>query len=245
MQDDDDICMGSNAGVLSKILEGGSIEPGAQAGYELCKLIYLFHPLGGKMVDRPIKLAMSEPRTVHVTRGPERRLREAFEREWKAIKADRIIANTARQSRIYGVGAVVMLVDGEPTNEAAEFESLYKKSITFNVLDPMNTAGSIVMNQDPNSADFQKVGNVTVASKPYHHSRCCVMMNEDPIYLAYTPSSFGFAGRSVYQRALYPLKSFIQSMRADDMVTIKAGLLVAFIKQASSIVNNMMQKMSG
>lgn len=177
MQDDDDICMGSNAGVLSKILEGGSIEPGAQAGYELCKLIYLFHPLGGKMVDRPIKLAMSEPRTVHVTRGPERRLREAFEREWKAIKADRIIANTARQSRIYGVGAVVMLVDGEPTNEAAEFESLYKKSITFNVLDPMNTAGSIVMNQDPNSADFQKVGNVTVASKPYHHSRCCVMMN--------------------------------------------------------------------
>ncbi|WP_176211457.1 anti-CBASS protein Acb1 family protein [Salmonella enterica] len=245
MMQDDDICMGSNAGVLSKILEGGSIEPGAQAGYELCKLIYLFHPLGGKMVDRPIKLAMSEPRTVHVTRGPERRLREAFEREWKAIKADRIIANTARQSRIYGVGAVVMLVDGEPTNEAAEFESLYKKSITFNVLDPMNTAGSIVMNQDPNSADFQKVGNVTVASKPYHHSRCCVMMNEDPIYLAYTPSSFGFAGRSVYQRALYPLKSFIQSMRADDMVTIKAGLLVAFIKQASSIVNNMMQKMSG
>ncbi|EMC4574413.1 hypothetical protein U2X23_003742 [Salmonella enterica] len=52
MQDDDDICMGSNAGVLSKILEGGSIEPGAQAGYELCKLIYLFHPLGGKMVTR-------------------------------------------------------------------------------------------------------------------------------------------------------------------------------------------------
>ncbi len=164
MQDDDDICMGSNAGVLSKILEGGSIEPGAQAGYELCKLIYLFHPLGGKMVDRPIKLAMSEPRTVHVTRGPERRLREAFEREWKAIKADRIIANTARQSRIYGVGAVVMLIDGEPTNEAAEFDTLYKKSITFNVLDPMNTAGSVVLNQDPNSADFQKVGSVTAAA---------------------------------------------------------------------------------
>ena len=34
-------------------------------------------------------------------------------------------------------------------------------------------------------------------------------------------------------------------MRADDMVTVKAGLLVAFIKQASSIVNAAMQKMSG
>ncbi|MGX5056002.1 anti-CBASS protein Acb1 family protein [Enterobacter asburiae] len=245
MQDDDDFCMGSNAGVLSQILEGGSIEPGTQAGYELCKLIYLFHPLGGKMVDRPIKLAMSDARTVHVTRGPEKRLREAFEREWKAIKADRIIANVARQSRIYGVGAVVMLIEGEETNKAADFETLYKKSVTFNVLDPMNTAGSVVLNQDPNAADFQKVGSVTAAGKPYHQSRCCVMMNEDPIYLAYTPSSFGFAGRSVYQRALYPLKSFIQSMRADDMVTIKAGLLVAFIKQASSIVNAAMQKMSG
>ncbi|MDN0028649.1 anti-CBASS protein Acb1 family protein [Serratia marcescens] len=245
MQDTDDICMGSTTGVLSQILEGDGIEPGSQAGYELCKLIYLFHPLGGKMVDRPIKLAMSESRTVHVTRGPEQRLREAFEREWRAINADRIIANTARQSRIYGVGAVVMLIDGEPTNEAAKFDEIYKKSVTFNVLDPMNTAGSVVLNQDPNSEDFQKVCGVTAAGKPYHQSRCCVMMNEDPIYLSYTPSSFGFAGRSVYQRALYPLKSFIQSMRADDMVTIKAGLLVAFIQQASSIVNNMMQKMSG
>lgn len=243
--DTNDLCMGSNAGVLSQILEGDSIEPGAQAGYELCKLIYLFHPLGGKMVDRPIKLAMAEPRVVRVTRGPDKRLSEAFEREWKALKADRLIANVARQSRIYGVGAVVMLIDGEPTNEAAEYDSLYKKALTFNVLDPMNTAGSIVLDQDPNSADFQKVGSVTAAGKPYHQSRCCVMMNEDPIYLSYTPSSFGFAGRSVYQRALYPLKSFIQSMRADDMVTIKAGLLVAFIQQASSIVNAAMQKMSG
>ena len=77
-------------------------------------------------MDRPIKLAMSESRTVHVTRGPEQRLREAFEREWRAINADRIIANTARQSRIYGVGAVVMLIDGEPTNEAAKFDEIYK-----------------------------------------------------------------------------------------------------------------------
>lgn len=46
--DTNDLCMGSNAGVLSQILEGDSIEPGAQAGYELCKLIYLFHPLGGR-----------------------------------------------------------------------------------------------------------------------------------------------------------------------------------------------------
>ena len=244
MEDVTNMHVGSNPGILSQIIEGGGIEPGSPAGYELCKLIYLYHPLGGKMVDRPIKLAMSESRTVRVPRGPEKRLREAFEREWEALKVDRIIANVARQSRIYGVGAVVMLVDGDHTNEAVEFDQLYGKSISFNVLDPMNTAGSVVMDQDPNSVNFQKVISVTSAGKPYHQSRSCVMMNEDPVYLAYTPSSFGFAGRSVYQRALYPLKSFLQSMRADDMVTVKAGLLVAFIQQTGAVVTNAMQKMS-
>lgn len=245
MQDIESNCMGSDPGILSALLEDEGIQPGSNVPYELCKLIYLYHPLGGKMVDRPIKLAMSEARVVHVTRGPERRLREAFEREWKVLNADRIIANVARQSRIYGTGAVVMLIDGEQTNGAAEFETLYKKSLSFNVLDPLNTAGSVVLNQDPNSDNFQKVVSVTAAGQPYHQSRCCVMMNEDPVYLAYTSSSFGFAGRSVYQRALYPLKSFIQSMRADDMVTIKVGLLVAFVKAAGSVVNNAMQKLAG
>ncbi|SAI62375.1 Uncharacterised protein [Enterobacter roggenkampii] len=71
------------------------------------------------------------------------------------------------------------------------------------------------------------------------------MQNEDPIYLAYNTAAFGFTGRSVYQRALYPLKSFIQTMRTDDMVAVKGGLLVTKIKGPSSVVNNMMQKLSG
>ena len=45
--DTNDLCMGSNAGVLSQILEGTVLSQ-CPAGYELCKLIYLFHPLGGR-----------------------------------------------------------------------------------------------------------------------------------------------------------------------------------------------------
>ncbi len=33
MQDDDDICMGSNAGVLKDFWRAGALKPGAQAGY--------------------------------------------------------------------------------------------------------------------------------------------------------------------------------------------------------------------
>lgn len=244
---EDDIAIGSCSPELITLLDSDDIQPGMSAGYQTCKTIYLFHPLGGKMVDRPIKMAMNESRTVHIsqTYGIEQRLRDAFEREWKALGADKHIANAARISRIYGVSAIAMLVDNQEPSSAVDYRTLYKHNVTFNILDPLNTAGSIVLNQDPNAQDFQKVDGIRVAGKPYHKSRCVVQQNEDPIYLAYNSAAFGFTGRSVYQRALFPLKSFIQTMRTDDMVSVKGGLLVTKIQGPSSVVNNMMQKLSG
>ncbi|HDT0270516.1 TPA: DUF1073 domain-containing protein [Klebsiella pneumoniae subsp. pneumoniae] len=244
---EDDIAIGSCSPELITLLDSDDIQPGMSAGYQTCKTIYLFHPLGGKMVDRPIKMAMNESRTVHISQayGIEQRLRDAFEREWKALGADRHIANAARISRIYGVSAIAMLVDNQEPSSAVDYRTLYKHNVTFNILDPLNTAGSIVLNQDPNAQDFQKVEGIRVAGKPYHKSRCVVQQNEDPIYLAYNSAAFGFTGRSVYQRALFPLKSFIQTMRTDDMVSVKGGLLVTKIQGPSSVVNNMMQKLSG
>ncbi|WP_235411557.1 anti-CBASS protein Acb1 family protein [Escherichia coli] len=244
---EDDIAIGSCSPELITLLDSDDIQPGMSAGYQTCKTIYLFHPLGGKMVDRPIKMAMNESRTVHISQayGIEQRLRDAFEREWKALGADKHIANAARISRIYGVSAIAMLVDNQEPSSAVDYRTLYKHNVTFNILDPLNTAGSIVLNQDPNAHDFQKVDGIRVEGKPYHKSRCVVQQNEDPIYLAYNSAAFGFTGRSVYQRALFPLKSFIQTMRTDDMVSVKGGLLVTKIQGPSSVVNNMMQKLSG
>ncbi|ENW7730637.1 Protein of uncharacterised function (DUF1073) [Klebsiella oxytoca] len=245
---EDDFEIGScSHSELMALLDSDDIQPGSTAGYQTCKTIYLFHPLGGKMVDRPIKMAMNESRTVHISQayGIEQRLRDAYEREWKALGADKHIANAARISRIYGVSAIAMLVDNQEPSSAVDYRTLYKHNVTFNILDPLNTAGSIVLNQDPNAQDFQKVDGIRVAGKPYHKSRCVVQQNEDPIYLAYNSAAFGFTGRSVYQRALFPLKSFIQTMRTDDMVAVKGGLLVTKIKGPSSVVNNMMQKLSG
>lgn len=245
---EDDFEIGSCSHLeLMALLDSDDIQPGSTAGYQTCKTIYLFHPLGGKMVDRPIKMAMNESRTVHISQayGIEQRLRDAFEREWKALGADKHIANAARISRIYGVSAIAMLVDNQEPSSAVDYRTLYKHNVTFNILDPLNTAGSIVLNQDPNAQDFQKVDGIRVAGKPYHKSRCVVQQNEDPIYLAYNSAAFGFTGRSVYQRALFPLKSFIQTMRTDDMVSVKGGLLVTKIQGPSSVVNNMMQKLSG
>jgi hypothetical protein len=117
--------------------------------------------------------------------------------------------------------------------------------MTFNVFDPLNTAGSLIMNQNPNEISYLKPISISVQGQPYHITRTVIYQNEDPIYLDYTTSAWGYVGRSVYQRALFPLKSFLQSMITDDLVTKKAGLIVAKLKPPGSIVNEMMQRVSG
>lgn len=230
---------------LSALLLADSIEPGSDISYQLCKTIYLFHPLGAKMAETPVAMAQSQEREIAVPAGPEEEVVEAFKREWVKLGADRHIFNIGRTARIYGVASIVYGAEGKPTDQPIEPFELASLPLYFNVLDPLNTAGSLVLDQDPNAPDFQKVKSLTVAGQSYHRSRAMVLLNEAPIYLGYTTSSFGYVGRSVYQRALFPLKSFIQSMITDDMVTRKAGLLIAKMKPPGSIVNQVMANVFG
>lgn len=230
---------------LNSLLMAEEIQPGSSPSYELCKTIYTYHPLGAKMVELPIRLAQSQKRKITIALGPEERIKDAFEREWEAISADKHIFNVMRLSRIYGISAVAVGADKQNTNKPINYSDLYKQQIYFNVLDPLNTAGSLVLNQNPNAPDFQKHTSIAVSGQAYHRSRSCVMLNEEPIYIEYTSSAFGFVGRSVYQRALFPLKSFVQSMITDDLVTKKAGVLVACIKQLGSISDKVMQQLMG
>ena len=221
---------------LGAMLMHGDIEPGAQASYQVCKDIYLYHPLGAKMADSPIKKAQSQRRDISIPGGPESRVRDAFNAEWMALGADAAIANLGRVARIYGFGSIILVVAGQDPRQALDFAKLPGRAIAFNVLDPLNTAGATSLNnQDPNSLDYQRPGAVSASGKAYHRSRSCTLLNENPLFISYTSSAFGFSGRSIYQRALHPLKTFVQTMITDEWVTRKAGLLVAKIKQPGGI----------
>jgi hypothetical protein len=217
------------------LMEEDGIVPGLEPSYQLCKTIYAFHPLGAKIVDQPIRLAMSQPRKISIPNSPEERVREAFERKWKEINANTYIANTWRLAKIYGASAIVLGAKDADTDKPLDPAKLAKEDLYFNALDPLNTAGSLVLNQDPNAPDFQKPTLVTAAGTKYHPSRTCVFFNESPLY----------TGRSVYQRAIYPLKSFVQTMVADDMVARKAGVIVAKMRQAGSIADRAMAVFQG
>lgn len=230
---------------LLEIMNADEIEPGSDPSYQLCKLIYAYHPIGAKMAGNPVKLAMSLDREITIPDSPEEMVRDAFLKQWIADDMDETIWNLATQARVYGVASLAVMVKDLDADQPLPLEKLADLSISFNVLDPLNTAGSLVLDQDPNSLDFQKIVSVSVSGKPYHRSRTLTLMNEKPIYIQYTNSAFGYVGRSVYQRALFPLKSFISTMVTDDMVVRKVGVLIAKLKQPGSIIDNIMSTMAG
>lgn len=230
---------------LMDILGADDLQPGSELSYQTAKTIYAYHPLGAKLAEKPIRKAQSQQRELTGIDSPDDRVRIAFWDEWAKICADKNIFNTMRLSRVYGVASCAALDGGDPAI-ALNLEKLAKGEVTFNVLDPLNTSGSFVASQDPNSPNFMKhLGGISVAGVAYHPSRVCVILNEEPIYIQYTSSGFGYVGRSVYQRPLYLLKSFIEMMIANNMIAQKLGLLIAKQKQAGSIVDRLMIGFAG
>lgn len=237
---------------LRDLLMADDIDVGSDPSYQLCKTIYTHHPMGQKMAEAPTRLAQSQAREISVPGSPGQALKDAFNKKWRDLDIDAAIFNTMRQSRIYGVSSVAALTQDEETGEwddpaqPLDFPNLWKKKILFNVYDPLNSSGSLVLNQNPLAPDFQKkLNGIRVSGQTFHPSRGHVQMNEDPIYLEFTSSAFGFVGRSVYQRALMPLKSFIQTMVTDDLITVKSGILIATMKQAGAPINERQRTMFG
>jgi hypothetical protein len=230
---------------LQELLVAPDIVPGDVVSYETCKEIYLYHPLGARIVEGPVSLALSQKREIKVPDSPAEHCVDAFNDEWKNLGGDFLVHNLLTVSRIYGVASIALLIDGVKSNEPIDYWDLPELNISFNILDPLNTAGSLVLNQNPNAMDFMKYTQIAVAGTAYHPSRSVTVTNEKPIYLGYSTSAFGFVGRSAYQRAFYPLKSYIKSLIADDLVETKVGVLVAKIKQPGNFVDNIMSWAAG
>lgn len=233
---------GSTLGTpLQEILMVDAIQPGSEPSYQAAKAIYVYHPLGARIVDTPIKIAQSKPRKITVENCDAHEVQDAFNDAWEKMSCNYYIRNYEILKRIYGASVMVAAIRGENPSEPIDYTKMTFDNLYINVYDPLNVAGSLVLDQNPNSPNFQKPGDIAVQGQTFHRSRALVGFNEQPIYIQYNNASFGFNGRSVFQRALFPLKSFIQSMITDDMVTRKAGLLVAMLKQAGSIINAVMQ----
>ena len=240
--------LGSLTPLMQMLMQEG-IAPGSDPSYQLCKEIYTQHPLGAILADAPITRAQSQERIIKVPGLAESRLIERYWKVWNDIGkegATVVIHDTMSRSRMYGISSLGVGEVGGNTGTTLDVNALAKSELYFNVLDPLNTSGSLVLSQDPNSPAYLKPdGDIRVNGQSWNASRLVVKMNERPIYIDWTPSAFGFVGRSVYQRVLFLLKSYIQTMITDDMVTKKAGLIVAKMKSPGSMVDQIMQFFMG
>lgn len=227
---------------LTSIMEAQDIQPGDEPSYFTCKTLYTAHPLGKKLVDAPIELAQSKPRETSIKNAPDE-VKEAFDQKWEEMGCESLIFNEHHIARMYGIGTLVAVMDGKDSGKPFDMPNLWKDEarLKFNVLDPLNTAGSLVLSQIPTDTDFQKPVSVSSGGETFHRSRFHVTMNEMPIYLAYTNAAFGFVGRSVFQRTLYPLKSFLQTMRSDDVIANKNAMIVYQATSPGSLVSEIMQ----
>ena len=221
---------------LYNILMTNSLVPGEQPSYMVCKDLYLYHPLGKKIIDAPISRAMNKRREIVVLEQPDFVARR-FNERWDALQSDYYIADCYRLSRIYGISSLAIIPENGDTATPLKPKELYKERISFNSLDPLNTAGSLIGVLDPNRPDFLKYSSIQVQGKTYAASRSHIQLYENPVYLSFTNSSFGYVGRSAFNRCLYPMQSYLQSMIADNLVMVKSGVLVAKINQPGSIID--------
>lgn len=219
------------------------IIPGTAPGYETCKTLYSYHPLGRKMVELPLEKAFSQPRKISFS-DPQITIAEElirrYEKEWAKIGGlggNTIIFRIAVISRIYGVGSLLCGTRGEDPDSPMDFDTLHKQDLYFSMLDPLNTAGSLVLQQDPTAPDFLQPQQIWAAGKNLSTTRTAVLIHEQPIWIEWTDSAFGFIGRSVYQRALFPLRSYILSMVADNEIQRKLMLLIAKMNSPGSILD--------
>jgi hypothetical protein len=221
------------------------LTPGDEPSYQACKSVYVAHPVGAKMAETPVVMAQSQARKLSAPGAPSVAM-QAFEDEFKFIGATEAIRQTKVMSRVYGIATCGVVAEGVPPDRPLTPKQMRDLRIAFNIWDPLNTAGSLVFNQNPNALDFLKQGShVAVQGQAYHPSRTQVVINERPVYLSWTSASYGFVGRSVYQRAWFPLKSYLKTMIADDMVATKAGVIVAKIKMPGGFVDNVMSAAFG
>ena len=234
---------------LTQLLQTQEIVPGSEPGYQLCKTILLYHPLGKILARAPITRAQTKPRDLSCSVLGEKRILEQFNNEWNVTGlkgATVLLHQLCSLSRTYGIATIGVGEHGKDSSTPLDHARIADANLFFNVWDPLNTSGSLVFNQDPNSPNFMKATNpLYVQGKLWHPSRVFIKLNDDPIYIEWTNSAYGFVGQSVYQAGLYPLKTFVNSMVTDDMVVKKVGLLVAMMESAGSAIDNLIMMMFG
>lgn len=224
---------------LQDLLLANDIEAGSVASYQVCKAIYNYHPLGAKIVSSSVYNAFANGRTVSFVDINDSQLVDDYNNLFFSLDCQRVINQAIILSRVYGSSAIYVGHKGKDLSLPLEIHP--DDDIYFNVLDPLtfNAYNSDSLNQL--SDNYLRHGdNITIAGSVVHPSRLLFInnRNEMPTYGEFSASSFGFNGRSDYQRCLVLLRTYIRVLQADEFIIDKAGSVIAKIDAGNAGFSN-------
>ena len=162
------------------LLSAEAIIPGSPAETAPARPSWHTTRLAPKTGGKPHRLGAEPGACITVSNGPESRLVPAFKKEWKEtggaanvtggpVGADAIILNLYRTVLCaYGIASLIVGDRKNQTHRKRRFDlaKVHETDPYYNVLDPLNTAGSLVLDQDPNSPNFQKPPRCVLVTAP-------------------------------------------------------------------------------
>ncbi|CAI3957934.1 DUF1073 domain [Commensalibacter communis] len=203
--------------------------------YELCKILYVYHPLGKRLIEIPVNLSLNKKRIIKLQNDYSAELIDQFEKKWQELKITQNIKRLAITSRLYGIGALFLKIKGIKDTELLDKnQKLENYEIHPVVYDAMNIAGTASNNHNIDSIDFLQLSEIVRGGEALAKDRSCILSNGDPIYIEYIESAYGYGGRSIFQNCFDLMYSYLSIIHADNAVAKKVATLIIKLNQVGS-----------
>ena len=198
--------------------------------YEECRDIYRFWPLGKRVASALPNFAMSAGRKFIIKDAPPEVI-DKLEKTAQDMGIEQIVNNTCIYARIYGLAFIYLANKNTPDKPF-----LYKDILephNFNILDPLAMGGSVRIDIDPTSPNFNKPVDYRIKGNLVHSKRIFYCTNDIPLYYKWNPSSYSWSGPSIYQNMTLLIRSWNRSIIAIQRMATKAASIIVKRKDIS------------
>lgn len=192
--------------------------------YSDCRNIYKYWALGKRIARALPVFALSAPRKIVFENMPSACMDYFLDIERK-MQINKLLKEALTNIRIFGVSGICFVCENKDLNEPISYEDTIKNLCAFNIIDPLNLAGSEI-GTEPTSINYQRVSRVKINGKDAHLSRCFIGFNDHLFYLDYVPSNFNFGSGSIYQNMTNLIQDWERCVIALERISTKAGSIL-------------------
>lgn len=208
-----------------------------ELSYQDCLNIYKYWPMGIRIVSSLPNFALSVGRKINFGEYPKECI-DRFNEVYKELRLNEIIKQHCYNVRIFGSSSILIQTDDENYEKSISMNKIRNsKHLRFIHCTPFMTAGSIV-EINPLDKRYLEPITIKVTNTEVHLTRMIWTNNNEPQYLQWTPSSYNYAGRSVFANMVDLIKYWNRSLIALQRIATKAGGIIVKNRSEGSLLNS-------